>query len=366
MADTSNKTEKPTPRRIEKARRDGQFLSSKDLVGAVQFAVFVGLLVSLTGHWMAEAKGTTIWILRHAFARDITAEEAVWLAAETLSRFFKPLGSAAGILLLVTFGVHLLLSKFGFSAKKLKPSLNRLNPVTKVKEMAGHNVMATVQATLMLAVFGGAIYFIIDRNLETLILLPLTDIHRGLAVAAESLKDLFWKASGVFVVFGLVDLLRQHRKYQKQLRMNRQEIKEEIKESEGDPYTKARIRRIRRDLLRQQMMQAVPKATAVIVNPTHYAVALRYHHGSTAIPVVVAKGKNAIAKRIRELAVANQVPLIENPPLAQTLYKSVKVGQEIPPNLYRAVAEVLAYVYRMMMGGAQETHRPSGAVPRLR
>jgi flagellar biosynthetic protein FlhB len=366
MADTSNKTEKPTPRRVEKARRDGQFLSSKDLAGAVQFVVFVGLLVSLAGHWMAEAKGTTIWIIRHAFERDMTAEEAVWLAAETLSRLSEPLGPAAGILLVVTFGVHLLMTRFGFSAKKLMPSLNRLNPVTKVKEMAGRNLMATVQAILMLAIFGGAIYFIIARNIETLILLPLTDVQHGLALATESLQDLLWKASGVFIAFGLVDLLRQHRQYQKQLRMNRQEIKEEIKESEGDPYTKARIRRIRRDLLRQQMMQAVPKATAVIVNPTHYAVALRYHHGSTAIPVVVAKGKNGIAKRIRELAVANQVPLIENPPLAQTLYKSVKVGQEIPPNLYRAVAEVLAYVYRTMMGGSQEAQRPSRAVPRLR
>ncbi len=366
MADKSNKTEKPTPRRLEKARKEGQFLSSKDLVGAVQFVVFVGLLGSLAGEWMAEARGTTIWILRHAFERSVGGQEPVWLAAETLLRLFKPFGAAAGILLAVTFGVHMLLTKFGFSAKKLKPSFSRLNPVTKLKEMAGKNVLSTVQAVLMLAVFGAAIYFVVERNIDTLILLPLTDINRSMELVAQSLKDLFWKASGVFVAFGLIDLLRQQRQYSRQLKMNRQEIKEEIKESEGDPHTRARIRRVRRDFLRQQMMKAVPKATAVIVNPTHYAVALRYHHGSTAIPVVVAKGKNAMAKRIRELAIANQVPLIENPPLAQTLYKSVKVGQEIPPNLYRAVAEVLAYVYRMMAGNVQETVRSSGVVPRRR
>jgi flagellar biosynthetic protein FlhB len=232
--------------------------------------------------------------------------------------------------------------------------------------VVGRNVLSAVQAVLMLAIFTAAIYFVIEKNIDTLILLPLTDLSRGMDLVTESLTDLFWKASGVFVAFGLVDLLRQQHQLQKQLKMNKQEIKDEMKESDGDPHTKARIRRIRRDFLRQQMLKAVPTATAVIVNPTHYSVALRYHHGSTAIPVVVAKGKNAIAKRIRELAVANQIPLIENPPLAQALYKSVKVGQEIPPNLYRAVAEVLAYVYRMMMGAGQEAPRSSRAVPRLR
>jgi flagellar biosynthetic protein FlhB len=366
MADTSNKTEKPTPKRLEKARKEGQFLSSKDLVGAVQFVVFVGILGSIAGPWMAEAKATLIWILRHAFERNVTGREPIWLATETMSRLLKPLGAGAGMLVAATFGTHLVLTKFGFSAKKLQPSFSRLNPVSKLKEMVGRNVLSTVQAVLMLAIFTAAIYFVIEKNIDTLILLPLTDLSRGMDLVTESLTDLFWKASGVFVAFGLVDLLRQQHQLQKQLKMNKQEIKDEMKESDGDPHTKARIRRIRRDFLRQQMLKAVPKATAVIVNPTHYSVALRYHHGSTAIPVVVAKGKNAIAKRIRELAVANQIPLIENPPLAQALYKSVKVGQEIPPNLYRAVAEVLAYVYRMMMGAGQEAPRSSRAVPRLR
>jgi flagellar biosynthetic protein FlhB len=239
-------------------------------------------------------------------------------------------------------------TKGGLSLAKLKPSLDRLNPISRLKELPGRNASSTVQAVLMLAVFGSAIYLVIEAHLDSFLGLPLAPLSLSLSLIGGSLQDLFWKAAGVFVVFGVVDLLRQHRRYQKDMRMSKQEIREEFKESEGDPHIRARIRRLRRDMLRQQMMKQVPTATAVIVNPTHYAVALRYDHGSTAVPVVVAKGRNFLAQRIRETAVSHGVPLVENPPLAQALYKSVKTGQEIPPHLYRAVAEVLAYIYRLM------------------
>jgi flagellar biosynthetic protein FlhB len=132
--------------------------------------------------------------------------------------------------------------------------------------------------------------------------------------------------------------------------MSKQDIRDEFKEVEGSPLMKQRIRRLRRDLARRRMMHEVPNATAVIVNPTHYAVALKYSMNSTGAPLVVAKGKNYLALRIRQKAVENQVPLIENPPLAQALYKSVDVGQEIPAQFYRAVAEVLAYIFKLMNG----------------
>jgi flagellar biosynthesis protein FlhB len=154
----------------------------------------------------------------------------------------------------------------------------------------------------------------------------------------------------VFLVFGLVDAMRQKQRYEKDLRMSRHEMRAESKESEGNPQMKQRIRRMQRDLLRRQMMKEVPTATAVIMNPTHYAVALRYQSDSMAAPMVVAKGKNYLALRIRAKAVEHQIPVIENPPLAQALYRSAAVGQEIPAHLYRAVAEILAYLYRLMHG----------------
>ena len=164
------------------------------------------------------------------------------------------------------------------------------------------------------------------------------------------MMDLFWRAAGVFVVFGSVDLYRQMRRYQRDLRMSKHEIKEEAKDVEGNPQMKARIRRIQRDRARRQMMKEVSTATALVVNPTHFAVAIRYTMDSMAAPVVVAKGKNYLAQRIRQRAIEHQVPIIENPPLAQALYKSVDVGQEIPPHLYRAVAEILAYIFKLMNG----------------
>jgi flagellar biosynthetic protein FlhB len=132
--------------------------------------------------------------------------------------------------------------------------------------------------------------------------------------------------------------------------MSRQDLKEEIKDIEGNPQMKARIRRLQRDRARRQMMKEVPKATAVVVNPTHFAVAIRYELERMAAPLVVAKGKYYMAQRIRQKAIENQVPIVENPPLAQALYGSVEVGQEIPPHLYRAVAEILAYIFKLMNG----------------
>jgi flagellar biosynthetic protein FlhB len=180
--------------------------------------------------------------------------------------------------------------------------------------------------------------------------LPLQSVASGWGFLGGSLMELFWKASGVFLVFGSVDLVRQLSRYKADLKMSKQEIKEEAKDLEGNPQMKAKIRRLQRDRLRRNMMKDVPKATAVIVNPTHFAVAIRYQVESMAAPLVVAKGKNYLALRIRQKAIENQVPIIENPPLAQALYKSVEVGQEIPPHLYRAVAEILAYIFKLMNG----------------
>jgi flagellar biosynthetic protein FlhB len=342
------KTEKPTPQRLQKARERGQFLSSKDFTGGIQFLIFVMLLGSFARRWMAEANSTTAHVLRLAFKRELNGPETLQLGSEALARMLGPLATAALILMLVTLGVQLVTTKGGLSLAKLKPSLDRLNPISRLKELPGRNLSSTIQAVLMLAVFGSAIYALVESNLDSFLGLPLAPLALSLSLIGNSLEDLFWKAAGIFVAFGVVDLLRQHRRYQKDMRMSKQDIREEMKESEGDPHIRARFRRLRRDLLRQQMMKQVPTATAVIVNPTHFAVALRYDHGSTSVPLVVAKGRNYVAQRIREIAVSNGVPLVENPPLAQALYKSVKTGQEIPPHLYRAVAEVLAYIFRLM------------------
>jgi flagellar biosynthetic protein FlhB len=164
------------------------------------------------------------------------------------------------------------------------------------------------------------------------------------------MRSVLWRATAVLMITALIDLAQKRRRYHADLRMTRQEVRDEGKETEGNPQMKAQIRRMMRDFVRRKMMSQVPKATAVIVNPTHYAVAILYVPGETQAPQVVAKGKNFLAARIREVATKNGVPIVENPPLARSLYRSAEVGQEIPAALYRAVAEVLAYVYRLTHG----------------
>jgi flagellar biosynthetic protein FlhB len=250
----------------------------------------------------------------------------------------------------VTLAFRLATTQFGFSWKKLAPDLKRFNPVSKLSELPRQNLPMVLQALILLPVFLWAVYALARDKMEAILALPLQSAESGYRFLCGSLMDLFWKAGALFLVFGSVDLYRQMRRHRADLRMSKQDIREEMKEMEGNPQMKARIRRLQRDRARRHMMKEVPTATAVVVNPTHFAVAIRYQMDSMAAPTVVAKGKNYLALRIRALATEHQVPIIENPPLAQALYKSVDVGQEIPPHLYRAVAEILAYIFKLMNG----------------
>jgi flagellar biosynthetic protein FlhB len=178
--------------------------------------------------------------------------------------------------------------------------------------------------------------------------LPATGVAAGASRVATALGEVLWDGAALLLGLGLFDYYRQRSRWQGELKMSRQEIQDEQKESEGNPQMKARIRRLMRERSRRRMMKDVETATAVVVNPTHFAIALRYEAGEMPAPKVVAKGKNYLAARIRERALKHQVPIIENPPLARALYETAAVGQEIPAHLFRAVAEVLAYIYRVM------------------
>jgi len=343
------RTEQPTAKRLDKARKEGQFPTARQFVSAMQFLAFVVVLEAWGGQWLAELRRLMRQALVAAFAASAEArvmETSYYLLLE-VTRLLAP---AAGVLLAVTLGVQLAATQLGVSLKKLAPDPQRLNPLARLRELPKQNLPALLRAAVMLPLFGIAVYGIVRDNLAAYMALPFLGVEAGFGQVCGSFAALLWKASGVFLVFGAVDLLRQRRRYRKDLRMSKQEIRDEVKETEGNPQMKARIRRLARERLRHKMMKEVPTATAVIVNPTHYAVALRYALDSMATPVVVAKGRNYLAQRIRQRAMEYQVPIVENPPLAQALYRSVDVGQEIPAHLYRAVAEILAYVYKLMNG----------------
>jgi flagellar biosynthesis protein FlhB len=349
MADSS-KTEQPTQRRVQRARREGQFLSAREFVSALQFIVMLALLGAGGARWFAQfAETTRKWFVL-AFTSEFSPQVLSSVAWQLFWTHLLPLLLAGLAVATVTLALRLGTTRFGLSLKRLAPDLNRLNPVNKLRDLPRQNLSSLLEALFLLPLFLGAVYFIAHDRLEAFLLLPLESVASGARVLGTSLMDLLWKAAGLFVVFGSVDLFRQIRRYQQDLRMSKQEVKQEAKDVEGNPQMKARIRRLRRQQRRRQMMKDVPKATAVIVNPTHFAVAIRYQMDSMMAPLVLAKGKNYLALRIRQLALENQVPIIENPPLAQALYKSAEVGQEIPPHLYRAVAEILAYIFKLMNG----------------
>jgi len=206
-----------------------------------------------------------------------------------------------------------------------------------------------MEALVFLPLLGLAVYKIAAANLAAYAGLAHQSIQPGLVVVFGSLRSFLAKAALLFAAIGGLDFVRVWRRHYKSLRMTKLEVRDELKETEGNPQIRQRVRRIQRDLARRNMLQEIPQASAVVVNPTHFAVALAYDMQATSsAPRVVAKGKNYLALRIRQIARQHQVPIVENAPLAQALYKSADVGQEIPPHLYRAVAEVLAYIYRLM------------------
>jgi flagellar biosynthetic protein FlhB len=345
---SEQRTEQATPRRLQKAREDGQFPASKDFVSAVQYLGVLFILSAWGATWFRETQHDFRRLLTRAFSVEMDPTAGAALAREALSHAFLPLGIAAGALLGITLLAQLVSTNLGISFKRLAPSGARFNPLNRLKELPKQNVPAALQALALMLVMGYVVYLLIRDTLPGLLALPLSTVHTGVAQIAKSIDQLLWRAAGVLLTFGLVDLIRNRWTYHKQLRMSKQDVRDEMKESEGNPQIKGQIRRLRRELLRRRMMQDIPTATAVIVNPTHYAVAIRYEMDSMASPLVVAKGKNYLALRIRQKAIDHGVPIIENPPLARGLYTAAEVGQEIPAEFYRAVAEVLAYIYRLM------------------
>lgn len=345
MAD--QKTEKPTKKRLLKAREEGRGPSTKHFIAGVQFCVVVVLIHANGQAWLNYAAVTFRGELKRAFMADVTQSELLHLGSQLLYACFFPILTMGGAMVAVGVGIHLAATRMQFSVKKLAPDPQRLSPLNKIKQLPRQNLTAAIQSLILLPVFAGAIYAAAATNAERFVTLPMASIRTGLFAITGQMQGLLWKAAAIFLMFGCAELFRETRRYAVEMRMSKQEIKDENKETQGNPLTKQRLRTIRRDQARKRMMQAVPTATAVIVNPTHFAVALKYDPLAMAAPLVVAKGKNYLALRIRQKAIDNQVPLIENPPLAQALYKSVDVGQEIPPHLYRAIAEILAYIFRL-------------------
>ena len=351
MADNGERTEKPTKRKVDKSRREGEFASSREFLAAVQFFTFVALVGIGGARFLERMREMARYYLAAAFHLQLSAHSMAGIYRTSLGHVFMPLLWMGVCLTGVALAGQLGSTQLGISVQKLAPDLKRLNPLQKIKSLPAQNMASFFQALVFLPLIGFAVYTIARDHMAAFAGLAQEGIVPAVRVVAESIRALLWKAALLFALIGFLDFVRVYRRHNKSLRMSKQEVREEAKETEGNPQMKGRIRRMQRDMARRNMMKDVPKATAVIVNPTHYSVAIRYEMESMAAPLVLAKGKNYLARRIREIALEHQIPIIENEPLAQALYKSAEVGQEIPAHLYRAVAEVLAYIFKLMHPG---------------
>ena len=273
-----------------------------------------------------------------------------------------PLWSATGTAVLLGVGPWLVVA-FGvavvstlaqgaptFAGEALAPNFNRLNPANNLQQLFSLAAISRVLRSLLptSVIVYLALHLIQSQAVG---ILHAARLHPGalLALLGSLCFGLAWRSIAVFLVWSAMDYFLQWQTYEKSLRMTKQEVRDESKENEGNPEVRGRIRRLRRDMSRKSLQKSMQRATAVITNPVHFAVALEYRPAIMAAPVVVAKGQNLIALKIKELARWNDVPIVENPPLAQALYKATEVGQVIPPKLYAAVAEILAFIYRAQM-----------------
>src|SRR5512139_3262418 len=359
MAEDSDqeRTEAPSPQRLEKAREEGQVPQSREL------ATFVVLMTSGTALWMmAGGLGQAMSnIVRGGLQFDpAVARDSAYVMTQLSDQFLAAALALAPFLALVAIAAlasPLLLRGWLFSTKAFMPDFKRLNPLSGIQRMfSTQGLVELVKSLAKVGLLGVVAAWLIWSNLDAIFSLSLEEPTSAIRHMGNLIGKVFLLASGAMIFIVVLDLPFQLWSYFNKLKMSKEELRQEAKESEGDPHIKARIRAQQREAARRRMMAEVPTADVVVTNPTHYAVALKYTEGKMGAPRVVAKGADAVAAKIRELAAEHKVPLLEAPPLARALFRHTELGDEIPATLYAAVAEVLAYVFQLrhyqQVGGA--------------
>jgi len=349
--DWKNKTEPATPKRKEEARRQGQVAMSRDLSTAAILLGGIGLLASMTPVGLERMTDITRQRLTFsfppAFYSGLSIEEVYSVVIQTaVTVLTLSLPIVAGILLI---GSSASLAQTGFlwRANALQPDFSRISPLKGFKRLASlRSVVELVKGLLKIAIVTGIGWFVARNDIGQIPELIEFDMGTVLQVTGRLALKISLAVTGAIVVLAILDYFYQQYEWERSLRMSKDEVKEEHKSAEGDPLIKNRVRLAQRELARKRMMAAVKTADVVVTNPTHLAVALKYEAGKMTAPIVVAKGAGLIAERIREIARHHGVPVVEQKFVARTLFKLVEIGKEIPADLYRAVAEILAYVYR--------------------
>jgi flagellar biosynthetic protein FlhB len=350
MAEESfqEKTEPATQRRRQDARKDGKVARSVELNS---FAIlFVGVLTLFFAMPLMMRQMSDV--MRELFQSTATLN----ITVDQVPQLFFTFGIRLLIILapvmiaLTVAGLLVNFSQVGFhiTGKPLEPKLDKLDLVKGLKKLVSmQSLVGLARNLLKLAIIGWIAYTAIRAESQNFISVLDSDVYNLLSFTGKAAFNISLKIALAMLVLALLDYAYQRWDFEKSIRMTKQEIREEIKQYEGSPITRSRMRRVQQELSRMRMSREIPKADVVITNPVHLAVALKYDAENMGAPTVVAKGARLLAEKIKEIARKHGVPIVENKPLARTLYQAVEIGMEIPANLYKAVAEVLAYVYRL-------------------
>jgi flagellar biosynthesis protein FlhB len=349
MAEDSfeDKSEQATPKKRRDARKKGEVAKSRELpsvavllAGMMTFVLFGAFMYDRIQDMMVTAFSLPVH-------NTLSVTELIRFSREMIQQFFWIMTPLAGMIVLAAVVSNILQVGFMINAESLKPKFSKINPMKGLGRLfSKQSVMELLKSIFKLTIVGGVGYITIQGemdNLHTLGYLPHEEIIVYLFAATFKL---FVRCALAMIVIVAIDYAFQKWQFETKLKMSKKEVKDEHKESEGDPMIKSRIRSIQMQMARNRMMQSVPDADVVVTNPTHYAIALKYDDRTMGAPKVVAKGKGEIALKIKEIAGAHQILMVENRSLAQTLYQMVEIGHEVPQLLYQAVAEVLAYVYK--------------------
>ena len=361
MAEESDleKTEHASPKRLEKAREEGDVPRSRELA-TVTVLLAAGLTLLMIGGQLNQALKTSL-SRGLQFNREMAYDPIVLLMKITDNIYelliaFAPL---ALVLLVVAVASPALIGGWVFSGKAIVPKFSKLNPINGISNMFSKNsVVELVKSIAKTFLVATVAYIVISHDMEPILSLSLLPLKTSIAQVGDLLLMGFLSIVGALVFIAAIDVPFQLYQYAEKLKMTKEEVKQESKESEGNPEIKARIRQQQREMARRRMMAEIPKADVVITNPTHYAVAIQYKEDGMRAPVVVAKGADAVALKIREIAAEHNVLTMESPKLARALFAHTELGTEIPEALYSAVAEILAYVFQMRIFKKEGGFRP--------
>jgi len=344
-----DKTEKATPKKLEDARKEGRVARSSDLINGLMLLLMF-IVLRIFGNLMANGFLES-FVKYYNKTADMAMEifdvrQAVSLGNEIVVDIVT---ASLPVLIgsfFVAFAGNIIQVGWKVTAKPLKPKLDRLNPIGGLKRMfSQEKVVELIKSILKVLAIAVVAYNEVKDRWKFILNLYDLEFMQGIVNIFNIVLDVGIKISVIFVIIGLADFGYQKWKHLHDLRMSKQEVKDEMKQSEGDPQVKGRIRQKMREGARRRMMQELPKADVVITNPTHFAVAIKYDKEKAEAPYVLAKGADYVAATIKEAAKEHKIEIVENKPLARMLYYNVEIGDQIPPELYQMVAEVLAYVY---------------------